>query len=173
MFDTMTVTKIGGALCGALLVFLLGKWAAEELYHTGGGHGDHAAAGYVIDTGDEGHGDAAVEEEVNVAELLAAGDVAKGAKVFSKCKACHKLEAGANSTGPYLYGVVGRPVDSAQGFGYSGALEEAADVWTPENLFAFLENPKAYAPGNKMTFTGLKKAGDRADLIAYLDSLDD
>ena len=65
-----------------------------------------------------------------------------------------------------------RAVDAAEGYGYSGALEQAADVWTPENLYAFLEDPRGYAPGNKMSFSGLKKPEDRADLIAYLDSLD-
>lgn len=172
MFDTMTITKAGGALCGALLIFLLGKWAAEELYHMGGGHGEQTA-GYVIEVA-SGNDAPEAEVEVDLAVVLAAGDVESGAAVFSKCKACHKLEKGANATGPYLYGVVGRAVGSAEGFGgYSGALEQVADVWTPENLYAFLENPRGFAPGNKMSFAGLKKPEDRADLIAYLDSLDD
>lgn len=166
MFDTMTLTKVVGAVCGSLLVLLLGKWAAEELYHMGG-HGDDIAQAYVIDTGDT---EEVVEEEtVDVATILASGDAAAGAKVFSKCSACHKLEAGANATGPYLHGVVGREVGVATGFAaYSGALSAVADVWSPENLYAFLENPRAYAPGNKMSFAGLKKPEDRANLIAYL-----
>ena len=69
---------------------------------------------------------------------------------------------------------MGRAVDAAEGFGaYSGALEQVADVWTPENLFGFLENPRGYAPGTTMGFAGLKDPQDRADLIAYLDSIDD
>jgi len=169
----MTITKAGGALCGSLLVFLLGNWAAEELYHVGGGgHGEGADQAYVIDTGDTG-GEAEEEVEVDVAALIASGDAAAGAKVFKKCAGCHKAEDGANATGPFLYGVVGRPVDGAAGFGgYSGALLEVADVWTPENLFAFLENPKGFAPGTSMSFRGLPKPVDRANLIAYLDSLD-
>ena len=172
MFDTMTFTKTLGALCGSLLIFLLAGWAAESLYHMGGGHGEHAEQAYVIDTGE---GEAAEEEVVEVAfaDILAAADVEKGAKVFGKCKACHKLEQGANSTGPYLYGVVGREVDAAEGYGYSGKLKEAADVWTPENLNHFLENPKGFAPGTAMSFAGLRKIEDRANVIAYLDSLDD
>lgn len=174
MFDTMTITKTLGAFCGALLIFLLGKWGAEVLYHTGGGHGDHAEQAYVIEV--EGADDGAeevAEAEPTIEELLAAADLGKGAKVFGKCKACHKLESGANATGPYLYGVVGRNVGTADGFGYSGSLVAVADVWTPENLDAFLANPKGYAPGTSMSFAGLKKASDRANLIAYLDSLDD
>ncbi|MEM9717575.1 MAG: cytochrome c family protein, partial [Pseudomonadota bacterium] len=71
--------------------------------------------------------------------------------------------------GPYLHGVVGRNVGSADGFGYSGNLVAVADVWTPEALDGFLESPSGYAPGTTMAFAGLKKAADRANLIAYLN----
>ena len=171
MLDTMTLTKILGAFCGALLIFLIGKWAGESLYHVGGGgHGEEQAMGYAIETGGDG-GSAEPEEAVDFETLLASADSAKGEKVFSKCRACHKIEPGANGTGPTLYGVVGRPVDSVDGFDYSGALEQVADVWTPEHLNGFLENPKGYAPGTKMSFAGLKKPEDRADLIAYLGTI--
>lgn len=170
MFDTMTFTKIAGGLCGALLVLLLGKWAAEELYHVGG-HGDHAAA-YVIEVEEEESG-AAEAEEVSLDDLLASADIGKGAKVFKKCSACHKLEAGANGTGPYLYGVVNREIGAADGFGYSDVLASIGGEWTAENLDGFLAKPKDWAPGTTMGFAGLKKPTDRANLIAYLDSLDE
>lgn len=176
MFDTMTLTKTVGALCGALLVFLLGGWAAQTIYTTGGGHGGghggEQAQGYAIDTGAEEQ--APVEEDTGPSfpELMAAATPDKGERVFSKCRACHKLEQGANAVGPYLYGVVGREVGSAEGFGYSGALSKAADVWTPENLYAFLENPGDYASGTTMGFAGLSKPEDRANVIAYLDMTD-
>ena len=175
MFDTMTLTKAGGALCGALLVYLLGAWVAESLYHTGGGgHGDHAQQAYVIEVeGADDHGDGEAEEEgPDLAALIADADLAKGAKVFGKCKACHKLEDGANATGPHLFGVVGRTVGSVDGFGYSGNLVAVAETWNAEELNGFLEAPKKFAPGTKMSFAGLKKITDRAALIAYLDSLD-
>ena len=173
MLDTMTVTKIGGALCGALLIFLLGSWAADSIYSMESGHGgEEHASGYVIETDDgDASGAAAADEGPDFATLLASADVAKGAKIFGKCKACHKLEAGANSTGPTLFGVVDRKVDSIDGFSYSGALEAVADVWNPEHLNGFLENPKKYAPGTKMGFAGLKKVDDRANLIAYLTTI--
>lgn len=176
MFDTMTLTKIAGGLCGALLVFLLGAWVSEEIYameKKGHGDDDHHTQAYVIETGADDHGGGEEEEAVDLASLLAEADIDKGKKVFGKCKACHKLEDGANSTGPYLYGVVGRDVGAAGGFGYSGSLVAVADVWTPENLDGFLESPKGFAPGTTMGFSGLKKPKDRANLIAYLDSLDD
>lgn len=167
MFDTMTMTKATGALCGSLLVFLLGGWAADALYSTGGGHGDHAEQSYVIDTG-AGEAEEVVEETIDVAALLASADAAAGEKVFAKCKACHKVD-GSDGTGPHLNGVVGRAKASSAGFGYSDALMAmAGEAWTPENLFAFLENPKGYAPGNKMSFAGLPKPADRANLIAWL-----
>ncbi len=174
MFDTMTMTKIGGAFFGALLIFLLGNWVAQMIYFPGEGHGgeEHVAKAYPIEVeGAEGGHEAEVEE-VDFGALLAAADADKGAKVFSKCKACHKIEPGVNATGPSLYGIVGRPVAAAEGFGYSGALSGLGGEWTPERLNEFLANPKAFAPGTKMTFSGLKKIQDRANLIAYLDSLD-
>ena len=170
MFDTMTLTKIGGAFCGALLVFLLGKWAAEELYATGGGHGEDHAQAYVIEVDDEGASDEPEEEGPDFATLLASADVDSGAREFNKCKACHKID-GTNATGPHLDGVVGRAVASVDGFSYSGSLAEAADTWTPENLNGFLENPRGYAPGTSMSFAGLRKVEDRADVVAYLQSL--
>lgn len=172
MFDTMTLTKIVGGFCGALLIFLLGKWVAETVYHAGGGHGDHYEQAYVIDTGEEGGGEQEKAEGPSFAELFVSADAGKGERVFNKCKACHKLEKGANSTGPYLYGVVGRDVGAAEGFGYSGSLKAVADVWTPENLNAFLENPSGYAPGTNMGFSGLGDIEDRANLIAFLDQTD-
>ncbi len=169
MLDTMTFTKTLGALCGALLIFLLAKWGAEELYHMGGGYGDVEQA-YVIDTGEEEVAEA-VEVEVPFEELLASADLGRGARAFNKCAACHKLEDGANGTGPHLYGVVGRPVGAVDGFGYSGALN-ADNVWTAENLSAFIENPRGYAAGTSMAFAGIRNVQERADLIAYLDSVD-
>jgi cytochrome c len=172
MFDTMTLTKIVGAVCGSLLVFLLGSWVAESLYTThAAGHGEPAEGeltqAYTIDTGAEEPA-AAVEEGPSLEELLATADVAAGEKVFAKCAACHKVD-GTDGTGPHLNGVVGRAKASVGGFAYSEALVAmAADSWTPENLDGFLTNPKAYAKGTKMSFAGLPKAQDRANVIAWL-----
>ncbi|SDH94927.1 c-type cytochrome [Alloyangia pacifica] len=103
---------------------------------------------------------------------LAEGDAAKGEKVFRKCKACHMVGDGAeNRVGPVLTGVVGREIAAVEGFDYSDALKElaAADgTWTPEELAAFLEKPKDFAKGTKMSFAGLRKEDERADVIAYL-----
>lgn len=172
MFDTMTITKIIGGFCGALLLFLLVNLAGKSLYGGGGehgGHGEEHAAAYVIETeGDDAA--ASSEEQVDFATVLASADAQKGAKVFSKCKACHKVD-GTDGTGPHLNGVVGRDIGSVAGFGYSSILTTLEGNWTPEAMNAFLSNVKGYAPGTKMSFSGLKKEKDRANLIAYLSGL--
>ena len=170
MLDTMIATKLTAAFCGSLLVFLLGSWFAEEVFHMGGSHGDHHEQAYTIPLPDaDGHGEEA-EAGPTVEELLAAADAGKGERVFNKCRACHMVVAGENGAGPTLYAVVNRPVE-AEAFGYSGALSAATDAWTPEALFAFLENPKGFAPGTTMGFNGIPKPDDRANLIAYLKTL--
>lgn len=171
--DTMETTKIVGGLCGALLIFLLFGWGADALYSTesaahGEGH-EHAMA-YPIEA-EEAGGDQAAEEGPSFEELFAAADAAKGAKVFGKCKACHKVGPGENGTGPTLFQVVDRDIGSEDGFGYSGAMAEFPGDWTPEHLFHFLEKPKSYIPGTAMGFAGLKKATDRVNVIAYLATL--
>lgn len=172
MFDTMTITKAGGALCGAFLIFLLSKWAAESLYHTGPvvRGGETVAQAYTIDTGAGGEAAPAAETGPDFATLLASADAGAGEKVFGKCKACHKID-GTNGTGPHLDGVVGRAVASVAGFGYSDGMVGHGGDWSPEALDAFLENPKGVVAGTKMSFAGLKKPEDRANIIAYLQTL--
>ena len=174
MFDTMTITKGLGAVCGSLLVFLLLGWAGSSLYSMhSGGHGEAGAQSYTIavEGGDTGGENEAAEEGPAFADVLASADPAKGEKVFAKCKACHKVD-GTDGTGPHLNGVVGRAIAGVAGFGYSDALKAMADkTWAPEELDHWLENPKGYAPGNKMSFAGLPKVEDRANLVAYLASL--
>lgn len=170
MFDTMTVTKTLGALCGTFLIYLLGAWAAESIYgHDKVGYGKEAAQAYVIDTGAATAAPAAgTDTGADFATLLASADPAAGEKVFAKCKACHKLD-GADGAGPHLNGVIGRKHAAVAGFGYSEAnLALKDEIWTPEAINAFVENPKAYMPGTKMSFAGLPKPGDRANLVAYL-----
>lgn len=180
MFDTMTITKVGGGLCGALLVFLLLNWAAETIYSTEvDSHGEHAEAAYVIevedtDDGDDSHdGDDGDDDMVDFASLVATADAEKGKKVFSKCKACHKLEEGKKGVGPTLYEILDRDIANMEGFKYSSALTALEGDWTADALNAFIENPKGYAKGTKMSFKGLKKESDRANLIAYLATVGD
>lgn len=100
--------------------------------------------------------------------------VAAGAAVFKKCAACHKVGEGAKSAvGPALNGVVGAAMAQADGFKYSDSLAEmgaAGGVWDAASLHAFLEDPKGFVKGTKMSFPGLKKPEDRDAVIAYLST---
>ena len=176
MFNTMTVTKTAGALIGSLLFLLLASWFASSLYHVGPGHvaeGEEAPQAYriaVAGAEDDAGAEEAADEGPDLATLLASADTAAGEKAFGKCRACHKVD-GSNGVGPHLDGVVNRDKASVEGFNYSNAALEQEGVWAPENIDAFITNPKAYMPGTKMTFAGIKNPVERANLIAYLETL--
>ncbi|CAH0498306.1 cytochrome c family protein [Novosphingobium sp. CECT 9465] len=128
--------------------------------------------GYAIEGVEEEAG-AGGEKELPLANLLAAGDVAKGEAVFAKCKACHTAaQGGASGIGPNLFGIVGKPVGKhAAGFAYSADLAAKGGNWDFATLDTWLKNPKAFAAGTKMSFAGLPKGEDRANVILYLNSL--
>lgn len=99
-------------------------------------------------------------------------DLKAGEKIFKKCAACHVADKEKNKTGPHLVGIIGRPAASIASFKkYSKAMKESGLVWDAETLDAYLVNPKKYLKGTKMAFAGLKKEKDRANLIAWLESL--
>lgn len=106
-----------------------------------------------------------------------AQDAEKGEAVFKKCRACHQIgEKARNMVGPQLNGIVGRPAGAVEGFNYSQANKKAGAeglVWTEENLFKYLENPRAFMPNTKMAFAGLKDEQERKDVIAYLKKFSD
>ena len=122
MFDTMTITKATGAVCGSLLVYLLAAWAGDSLYHVGhDSHGgEEIAQAYTIDTGAD-EASEVVEEGPDFATLYAAADVAAGEKVFAKCRSCHKLD-GADGVGPHLNGIVDKQKAASAGYAYSCLL---------------------------------------------------
>jgi cytochrome c len=167
MLDTMTITKAFASVCGAMLVLLLGGWAAEGLYNIEN-HGEDHVPGYAILIGEEG--EAAVEEEVvevAFADVYAAADAGAGERLWRQCSACHALN-GNDGVGPHLNGVVNRPKGAADGFNYSDTLASMGGEWTPENLSNFIANPREYAPGTAMAYNGMRDVEDRANLIAYL-----
>ena len=101
-----------------------------------------------------------------------AADAEAGARVFrTQCGACHVVEAGKNRVGPSMHGIVGRTSGTVEGFRYSAANKNANITWTPEVLDKYLTNPKEMIPGTTMAYVGLRNATQRADLIAYLESL--
>ncbi|MDY0881692.1 cytochrome c family protein [Dongia soli] len=104
-----------------------------------------------------------------ISKLLASADPAKGEAIAKKCMTCHTFEKGGpNKVGPDLWGVIGRQAGSHEGFAYSDAIKAVGKPWTYEMINHFIANPKQYAPGTKMTFPGLPKAEDRANVIAFI-----
>ena len=98
-----------------------------------------------------------------------AGDLENGRRVFARCRSCHTItEGGPNMTGPNLYGVFGRQAGGHAGYNYSPAVKQAGFVWDAEHLDHWLENPRTFLTGTKMTFAGLPDATDRRDVIAFL-----
>lgn len=162
--NTMEITKIVGAACGSLLIFLLIQFAGEFIFDT---HSEQVA--YVIDTGEADAPAAEPAEAVDVEALLAAADASAGEGIFRRCASCHRVD-GSDGVGPHLDGVVGRDKAASPGYGYSAALSGLTGNWTVEDLFHFITNPRAFAPGTTMNFAGISRASDLADLIAYLQS---
>lgn len=96
------------------------------------------------------------------------GDTERGRRIFAQCATCHSPEQGVNRVGPSLYGVVGRHSGSIAGFRYSDANRNSGITWSEQELFTYLENPRARVPGTIMAFNGLRNPQQRADVIAYL-----
>ena len=114
------------------------------------------------------------EEKIDIALLLAMGDIAHGEKVFKKCAACHSIvKGGKNAIGPALYNVVGRKIGAVENYKYSKALVEYDKNWTFEELNGFLIKPAKWIKGTKMAYAGLRKEKDRASVIKYLNENSD
>ena len=115
-----------------------------------------------------------IVEEIDIAAIMAQGDIASGEKIFKKCAACHSIiKGGANKIGPALYNVVGRKVGSVDDYKYSKALNEYKKDWTFEELNGYLIKPAKWIKGTKMAFAGLRREQDRASVIKYLNQNSD
>lgn len=167
--DSFEWNKVFGAVLAGMLLVM----GIQTL--TGGSHDDHGAElAYTIEVPETGEAVAVVEEGPSLAELLAGADMGKGEREFAKCRACHSIEkGGANKLGPNLYGVMGRAVASVGGFSYSGALTDHGGDWSWDRMDAWIRSPKGAVPGNAMSFNGISKDPNRANLLAYLNSMSD
>ena len=116
----------------------------------------------------------AVEKVIDIAALMALGDVTSGEKIFKKCAACHSInKGGKHKIGPALYNVVGRKVGGVEDYKYSKALIAYEKDWTFEELNGFLIKPAKHIKGTKMAYAGLRKEADRASVIKYLNANSD
>ena len=169
--------QIAGAVLGTALMVLGLKALAGAIYASPAPE----KPGYKIEVADASKPAEAAAAggtaapAASLGALLAKADAKKGETVAKACAACHDFtKGGLNKVGPNLFGVVGRPRASHEGFQYSEAMAaKKGEPWSYENLNAFITKPSAYVPGTKMAFGGLAKDGDRADLLAYLATLSD
>jgi len=163
--------KIAGAVLFALLVLFGTRTVSNIIF------APHAPEqpGYEIEVAEEGGQTAAEpkqETAVPLANLLQQASVEQGQRAARKCAACHTFDqGGASRVGPNLYNIVGNPLGAEQGFAYSQALKDKGGNWDYEDLDLFIEAPRAYLPGTKMAFAGIRRPAERADLILYLRSL--
>ena len=169
--NNFEINKYAGALLAAALAVV----AISEISNFAISPTFPEKVAYAIDTGEEASTTAATTEAAvegpSLGALLASADAGKGAKVFKKCSACHTTDdGGANKIGPNLFAIIERPKGSTSGFSYSDALVAKGGNWSYADLDAFLTKPKDFIKGTKMSFSGLKKPNDRANLIAYLRS---
>ena len=172
--DSFELNKIIAAiLMVALLVIGLGK-IADSVFHVN----KPKNPGYQVEVENQltsGISEAPEKvEKIDIAAIMALGDVANGEKIFKKCAACHSInKGGKNKIGPALYNVVGRTVGGINDYKYSKALASYGKEWTFEELNGFLLKPASYIKGTKMSYAGLRKEKDRASIIKYLNQNSD
>ena len=172
--DSFEINKIVAAvLMVALLVIGIGK-ISQVIYHVE----KPKIPGYAVEVDQDSTTNSSivevVEKKIDIAALMAMGDLASGEKIFKKCAACHSIvKDGKNKIGPALYNVVGREVGAVSDYKYSKALVGYGKSWTLEELNGFLLKPAKWIKGTKMAYAGLRKEKDRASIIKYLNKNSD
>ena len=164
---------IAAILMVALIVIGLGK-IADTVFHVN----KPEKLGYKVEVdGQDATGSSMTTtavEEIDIATIMATGDLVTGKKVFKKCASCHSVvKDGGNKIGPALYNVVGRAVGDVSDYKYSKALSAYGKEWTYQELNGFLTKPSSYLKGTKMAYAGLRKEKDRASVIMYLNENSD
>ena len=170
--NSFELNKILGAILGTCLVTLALNIGANAIFAPE----KPAKAGYAIavkETGAAGPS-APKEQEQPIETLLASASAERGQATAKQCQACHTFQKGEpNRVGPNLWGIVGRQRASEAGFNYSAAMKAKGGTWTDDELDKFLANPRGYINGTAMTFAGLPRGNQRADIIAFLHALSD
>ena len=169
--DSFDINKFLGVLLGTCIVLLVMHFVAQAIFAPV----MPAKPGFKIDVKEEPVAAAKTDKEAKPASVESLGkrlqnaSAEKGAEIAKKCAACHTFEKGGpNRVGPNLYGIVGEPRGQGRGFNFSAAMKAKGGTWTLDELDKFLANPKEYIPGTAMSFAGVPKDSERADIIAYL-----
>lgn len=180
--DSMKINKILAAVLLAGVVAMTTGFVTRLIHPAAGGghHGSHHGevdplyASYIKDDQGADSGPKAPVGPEPIVGMLASANIDAGKKVFKKCVSCHSVDKGApNKVGPALFGIVGNDIASVGSFSYSRPMSDLPGNWTYAELNQFLFKPKAYVKGTKMAFPGLKRAKDRAAVIAYLRAQDE
>ena len=168
--DSFEINKIISAIIIVVVLVVGIDKLSEVIFHVE----KPKTPGYVVEVQKVSTSSDTTETTIDIAALMAMGDIASGEKVFKKCVACHSIaKGGKNKIGPALYNVVGRKVAGLDDYKYSKAFIEYEKEWSFAELNGFLLKPSKWIKGTKMAYAGLKKEEDRASIIKYLNQNSD
>lgn len=170
--DSFEFNKIAGALLATCLTVLVLNITAGVIFAPE----SPAKPGFEIAVAEKHEGGAkpAAAADEPIEKLLASASIERGEAAVKKCATCHTFDKGGpNRVGPNLWGVIGRAKAATAGFAYSANMKAKGGEWTIDDLNTFLTNPKGFVAGTSMSFAGVPKGGERADILAYLNSKSD